>query len=502
MSLDGLVGGNGHDDRLRADVAPADWVWPSPAPRYNLVVIGGGPAGLVAAFGAAGVGARVALVERGMLGGDCLNTGCIPSKALIRVGRAAHAARDGERFGVAAENVSVDFTTAMERMRKTRADIGPHDSAARLAAAGVDVFLGSAEFASRNSVTVSGTEGRTATLRFSKALIATGARAFVPPIPGLPDVGVRTNETIFALQDLPERLTVVGAGVIGCELAQTFSRMGSAVTLLDMGARVLQREEPDASALVAQQLRADGVDVRLGVAIERFERSDQGRVAVLTDGTRVVGDEILLSGGRRPNVDLGLDAAGVAHTAQGVTVDRQLRTSNPDVFAAGDVIGRAGFTHAADHHARLALRNALFFGTSDVDDLVIPRVTYTHPEVAAVGLTGPEAEALPGIRAFTVPMSETDRGQTDGDAAGYCRVYADRKGIIKGATIVGELAGELLAPVTLAMTHGITLVQIASTVHPYPTRSEVVFKVASAYNKTRFTPTAQKLSRKLMDWRR
>ena len=502
MSIDGLLPGNPHDDKLLQDVAPPDWTWPTPAERYNLVVIGGGPAGLVAAFGAAGVGGKVALVERGLLGGDCLNMGCVPSKAVIRVGHAAHAARDGARFGVSVGGVAVDFAAAMDRMRKIRADIGPHDSAARLQEAGIDVFLGTAAFTGPDAVGVTGRDGRTVTLPFSKALIATGARALVPPIPGMQDVGVRTNETIFALTALPSRLTVVGAGVIGCELAQAFARMGSAVTLLDMGDRVLPREEPDASSLVEAQLRADGVQVRLGVQVAGFEREGEDRVTVLSDDARIASDEILLAVGRRPNLDLDLDKAGVTHTRAGVQVDPNLRTDNPDIFAAGDVIGQAAFTHAADHHARIVLRNALFFGHAKVSELVIPRVTYTQPEVAAVGMTQAEAESTPGVQAFTVSMGETDRGRTDGEAAGYCRVFADAKGQIKGATVVGEIAGELLAPLTLAMTHGLGLAQIASTIHPYPTRSEVVFKVASAYNKTRFTPTAQKLSKALMGWRR
>ena len=502
MSRAGLIDGNIHDDALVEAVHPADWAWPDPADRYNLVVIGGGPAGLVAAFGAAGLGGRVALVERGLLGGDCLNHGCVPSKAVLRVAHAAHAARDAARLGVAVGSVSVDFAAALDRMRQIRADIGPHDSAARLRDEGVDVFLGSGTFTGRDTLRVTGRGGQQADLRFSKALIATGARAALPPIPGLDTIGARTNEQIFALTALPPRLLVLGGGVIGCELAQAFARMGSAVTLVERTERLLPREDADAARLVQEQLAADGVRLLLGHTIARFERRGDARVATLDSGEEVSADEVLVAAGRRPNLDLGLDAAGVRSTARGVEVDDHLRTANPDIYAAGDVIGQAAFTHAADHHARIVLRNALFFGAARASALVIPRVTYTHPEIAAVGVGAAEAAARSDLTAYTVPMAETDRGRTDGESVGYCTVFADDKGRIHGATVVAEQAGELLAPLTLALTHGLTLGQLASTIHPYPTRSELIFKVASAYNRTRLTPTAQKLTRALLSWRR
>jgi pyruvate/2-oxoglutarate dehydrogenase complex dihydrolipoamide dehydrogenase (E3) component len=492
---DDLLPDDPHDQALVDHVHPADWEAPEPADRYNLVVIGGGPAGLVAALGAAGMGAKVALVERHLLGGDCLNHGCVPSKALLRAAHAAHAARDAARFGVSVGDVQPDFAAIMERLRKIRADIGPHDSAERLKRDGIDVFLGNAQFTGPDTLDVDGT-----TLRFRRACIATGARPALPPIPGIEDVGAITNQHLFTLTELPPRLTVVGAGVIGCEMAQAFARLGSAVTLIDQADRILTREAPDAAALVQEQLVADGVTLKLGVGVERFERGE-ARTTVLNDGERIDGDCILVAVGRRPNLDLNLEAAGVETTERGIRVDSHLVTTNPDIYAAGDVIGQGAFTHAADFHARIVVRNALFFGHARVDDLIIPRVTYTHPEIAAVGVTGAEAETDESLTAFRVEMDETDRGRTDSES-GYCRVWADSKGRIRGAVIVAEHAGELLAPVTLAMTQGISLSQIADTIHPYPTRSEVVFKVASAYNRTRVTPTVKKAATWLLDWRR
>jgi len=486
-----------HNRALVAQVHPRDWTAPIPADRYNLVVIGGGPAGLVAALGAAGLGARVALVERHLLGGDCLNWGCVPSKAVLRAAHAVGAARQAADYGIEVGSVDVDFSAVMERMRRIRSAIGPHDSAERLQREGVDVFLGDANFSGPDTVSVGGTE-----LRFARCCIATGARAFVPPIPGVDEIGAMTNEQLFTLTKRPEHLIVVGAGVIGCEMAQAFARLGSKITLVDFAPRVLPRDEPDASALVQAQLAEDGIEMHLGVGVDHMEMEGEAKVVVLADDTRLSGDAVLVAVGRRPNLDLGLDAAGVTHTKRGVTVDDHLRTSNSRIYAAGDVIGQAQFTHAADHQARIVIRNALFMGSARVSALVIPRVTYTHPEVAAVGLSEEEAQKNPALTAYKVGIDETDRGRTDGETGGYCRIWADGKGRIHGATIVGENAGELLAPVTLAMTHGLTMGQIASTIHPYPTRSEVVFKAASAWNKTRMKPWIHRLFTWFLSWRR
>jgi pyruvate/2-oxoglutarate dehydrogenase complex dihydrolipoamide dehydrogenase (E3) component len=487
-----------YNRKLLANVHPSGWRNPTPSGRYNLVVIGGGSAGLVAAVGAAGLGAKVALVERHLLGGDCLNVGCVPSKSIIRSARIVGELARGPALGVRMPaSVSVDFAAVMERMRRVRADISEHDSAARFQNLGIDLFLGDGAFTGSDTIAVDGT-----TLRFRKAVIATGSRPSVPPIPGLADAGCLTNETVFELTSLPRRLAVIGGGAIGAELAQAFRRFGSEVTILDVAPRLLGREDADAAELVRTTFVAEGIGLALGVQIERVELVPNGKrihyqQAGQADSIDV--DAILVAAGRAPNLEaLNLDGAGIAYDKKGVQVDATLRTTNRSVYAAGDIASRFQFTHTADATARLVLQNALFPGPKKkVGDLIVPWCTYTDPEVAHVGLYDHEAEAA-GIKVDTYlqPIGGTDRGRADGDADGFVKVHVKRgSDRIVGATIVARHAGELISEITVAMAGGVGLGKLATVIHPYPTQAEAIKKVADAYNRTRLTPTVARLSR-------
>jgi pyruvate/2-oxoglutarate dehydrogenase complex dihydrolipoamide dehydrogenase (E3) component len=533
-----------HNRALLANVHPPGWTNPRPAARYHLVVVGGGTAGLVSAAGAAGLGARVALVERHLLGGDCLNVGCVPSKGVLRAARAWTDARQAAgRFGGPAAAGAPSFGAAMERMRRLRAAISPHDGAERFRGLGIDVFLGDATFTGPGEVEVDGRR-----LRFRRAVIAAGARAAVPPVPGLAETGFRTNETIFNLTELPRRLAVLGGGPIGCELAQAFARFGSEVTLLGRAQHVLPREDADAAAIVAAAMARDGVRIELGVepvaarrrgAAKVLElraarrgrkgeeaRADQpsgasgagassagadgrdaggaeagggdaSRAGVHPGGSRELEvDEILVATGRQPNVEgLGLEAAGVVYGRKGVEVDDRLRTSNPRIFACGDVASKHQFTHVADAQARLVIQNALFFGRAKASALTIPWCTYTSPEIAHVGLYEREARDRGlEVETLTLPLADNDRAVLDGEEEGFLRVHAQRgSGKLLGATLVAEHAGDMLGELCLAVTLGIGLGTIAGVIHPYPTQAEVVKKAADTWRRGKLTPTAQKL---------
>ena len=492
------------DKHLIENCHPPQWANPTPAKKYNLVVLGGGTAGLVSAAGAAGLGAKVALVERNLLGGDCLNVGCVPSKGIIRAARAAHEARGGSGFGVTLRNEpEIDFSVAMARMRKVRAGISDHDSVQRLTKLGVDVFIGDGQFVSPSVVEVTGQQ-----IKFTRAVIATGARATEPPIPGLRDAGFYTNETIFTLTVLPHRMAVIGAGPLGCELAQCFQSLGSEVTLMTDGAEILPREDRDAAQIVRRQMEKDGVRIITGANIQRVEIRDGAKVLMLTVADQqlaIVCDAILISVGRTPNLEnLGLEAAGVLYTASGVDVDARLRTSNPRVYAAGDICSRYKFTHAADAMARMVIANALFFARRRVTDLVIPWCTYTDPEVAHVGFYENSARAAGfDVATITQSLSEVDRAILDGETEGFARVHYDKKSAkVLGGTIVARHAGEMLGELTLAIAAKQRMDVLSSTIHSYPTQAEVLRKIGDAYLRTKLTPTVKKVFGKWLEWRR
>lgn len=494
-----------HNRSLVESVHPPDWTNPEPAERYNLVVVGAGTAGLVTAAGAAGLGAKVALVERELLGGDCLNVGCVPSKALIRAARAAADVRNAGEFGVVVpDGVKVDFGRVMERMRRLRASIGPHDSAARFRDLGIDVFLGQGRFTGRNTLEVGDK-----TLRFAKACIASGARAAALPITGLAEAGYLTNENVFSLTELPNRLAVIGGGPIGCELAQSFARFGSKVTLLEVNPQILAREDRDAAAIIQAALERDGVETICDCKIIQVKKdAHETRIEFHHgDARREIGiDAVLLGVGRAPNVDgLGLEAAGVEYDVrQGVTVSDRLQTSNPNIYAAGDVCSVFKFTHAADAMARIVLQNALFFGRKKASALTMPWCTYTDPEIAHVGMYARDAEAK-GIQidTFQIELSELDRAILDGETDGFLKIHTVKgKDRILGATLVARHAGETISEITAAMVAGAGLGKLAATIHPYPTQAEIIKRAADAYSRTRLTPGIKRIMHTILRWRR
>jgi pyruvate/2-oxoglutarate dehydrogenase complex dihydrolipoamide dehydrogenase (E3) component len=484
------------NEALLRNVRPADWKNPEPSGPYDLVAIGAGTAGLVSAAGAAGLGARVALIERALLGGDCLNVGCVPSKSLLRSAHVAAEVRRAGALGVRVSGVEVDFAAVMQRMRQVRAGLSPSDSVQRFSGElGVDVYLGDARFTGKASLEVAGT-----TVRFRKAVVATGARAFVPPIEGLEQSGFLTNESVFDLTELPRRLLVLGGGPIGCELSQAFRRFGAAVTLVEMGPQFLAREDPDAAAVLRAAFERDGIDVRLGTTVAKVEPGDGERVVTLVSderSERLAVDAILVAVGRAPNVEgMGLEHAGIEYDLrQGIAVDDHLRTANRRVFAAGDVCMRTQFTHAADFAARMVIQNALFFGRKKLSALNIPWCTYTSPEIAHVGLYERDAQERGfEVDTFVRELSHVDRAVAEGDTEGFVKIHT-RKGSdrIVGATVVARHAGDLISEIGVAMSGGLGLGRLASVIHPYPTQAEAIRQLGDAYNRTRLSPLVRRL---------
>ena len=494
-----------HNTVLVSNVHPPDWQNPEPAPRYNLVVIGAGTAGLVTAAGAAGLGAKVALVERHLLGGDCLNVGCVPSKCIIRSSRIYTDIREAKQFGLRGpDNPEVDFPAVMERMRRLRARISAHDSARRFQELGVDVFLGEGHFSGPDTVAVAGK-----TLRFKKAVIATGTRPADPSIPGLAEAGFLTTDTVFSLTERPRRLAVIGGGPIGCELAQAFRRLGCEVTLYHRAAHILNREDGDAAEIIQQSFIRDGIRLILNCKTKRVEKQNREKALFFEcEGKeeRVAVDEILVGIGRTPNVEgLNLEGVGVKYDKkEGVQVNDQLRTTNPRIYAAGDICLKYKFTHTADAAARIVIQNALFWGSKKLSALTIPWCTYTDPEIAHVGMYERDArEKGIEIETFLRPLKDVDRAIADGEEEGFVKIHV-RKGTDKilGATIVARHAGEMISELTLAILGNLGLRTLSSVIHCYPTQAEAIKQAADAYSRTRLTPFVKGLFNRWLAWGR
>jgi pyruvate/2-oxoglutarate dehydrogenase complex dihydrolipoamide dehydrogenase (E3) component/uncharacterized membrane protein YdjX (TVP38/TMEM64 family) len=494
-----------HNRELVRNVHPSDWSNPEPIGRYNLVVIGAGTAGLVTAAGAAGLGARVALVERHLLGGDCLNVGCVPSKTLIRSSRVVAEMRTASDFGVnVPENIEVDFGKVMERMRRIRAGISHHDSAERFRDLGVDIFLGGARFSGADTVQVGGK-----TLRFKRAVIATGARAVQPKLEGLAEAGFLTNETVFSLTERPKRLGIIGAGPIGCEMAQAFQRLGSQVYLFHRNAHILDREDADAAEIVQQRFIKEGIELELSCNLKSVQSKNGEKIIHFetmgrTDSVAV--DEILVGAGRAPNVEgLNLEGVGVKYDSRaGIVVNDNLQTTNPLIYAAGDICMAYKFTHAADAAARIVIQNTLFKGSKKLSALTVPWCTYTDPEIAHVGLYEKDCrdKGLEPVT-FVRHLRDVDRAIADGEEEGFVKVHV-RKGTDKilGATIVASHAGDMISEITVAMAGKMGLGAIANAIHPYPTQAEAIKQAGDAYNRTRLTPFVKSLFHKWLAWTR
>ncbi|RUX03514.1 mercuric reductase [Mesorhizobium sp. M8A.F.Ca.ET.023.01.1.1] len=493
-----------NDVELVRGAHPPHWKNPTPNGPYNLVVIGAGPAGLTAARDAASLGAKVALIERGLIGGACINVGGIPSKSIIRTARLYADMRDAESFGGdPPDHLRVDFQRAMTRMRQIRQRISRADSAASLVSEGIDLYFGAARFAGPDTVTV-----EESTLHFKKALIATGAHPAFPAIPGLVEAGYLSNETMFNLTQCPPPMTRSRGGPLGCETAQAFCMLGAKVILAQSDPMFLPGEERDAAQILSDALAREGVEVRLNTEVVAVRREGTAMFADLMrdgDTTTISVDEIITGVGRSPNVDgLGLEEAGVAYDADGIKVDDYLRTSNPHIYAAGDVCLEYKFTHTAEATARIVVRNALFRGRERLSDLVVPWCTYTDPEIAHVGLYPLEARrnGIP-VKTYTILMHDVARAVMDGEEEGFVKIHV-REGSdrILGATVVASHAGEMINAVTLAIRSGMGLHALADVIHPFPTQAQGIKMAGDAYRRTRLTSLRRRLAAHWLAWSR
>ncbi|MGH3090155.1 MAG: dihydrolipoyl dehydrogenase family protein [Rubrobacteraceae bacterium] len=481
--------------------------------RYDLVVIGGGTAGLVSAAGGASLGAKVALIERDKLGGDCLHTGCVPTKTLVKSARVAKLINTSEEFGIKSGDMEVDFPAVMDRMRGVIEKAGEADDPNRFRNLGVDVFLGSeASFVSPEEIQVDG--GR---LRAASSIIATGSHAVAPPITGLEEVGYLTNIEALSLDRLPKSLTIVGSGPIGCEFAQIFARFGCDVAMMDMVEMPLAKEDPEMRAEILHCLQSDGVSFYGGFTAEEARLEDGEKVISATnergENMELRAEEILIAAGRAPTVEsLALESAGVRLEKTGIPVDELMRTSAPNIYAAGDITGEFLFTHVAEYQGRIALRNALFPIKTRANYRVVPWTTFTDPEVARVGMTEDEAREKYGsdVRVYRKEFADVDRAMADGETAGLAKIVTTKKGRILGGHITGPDAGNLIHEVVLAMQKNIPIQILSTTIHVYPTLAQVNQRVADEYYREKLFsgPAAKVFStffaarRKVREWRR
>ena len=463
---------------------------------FDLVALGGGTGGLVSAAGAAYMGLDAAIIEKAALGGDCLWTGCVPSKALIASARLAHRMDHADTLGLRRAAREHDFKAVMERMRSARATVAHHDDPERFRKMGVAVHFGAAGFIDPTTVEVDGV-GRIRSKRF---IVATGAVPAIPPIPGLRDSSYWTYETVFDQNELPESIAILGGGPIGTEFAQIFARLGSRVTVLEMAPTILINEDPDVAAFMQSFLREEGIDVRTGSAVVGVHTEGGRKVVEIQGGDRIHVGEVFVATGRRPFTDgLNLEAAGVRTEHGAIAVDPFLRTSARSVWAVGDVAGAIQFTHVADQMAKVALRNAILPAGTKIRYDNVPRVTFTDPEVAHVGMAEEEATANGGTT-YRYELDDLDRAIVDGAAVGFVKVSADRKGKILGATIVAHGAGDLIMPFVLAKQHGLSLSAIANTIFPYPTTVEGVKRASSEFLRSRLDTTAGRILKRVIQW--
>ena len=473
---------------------------------YDVLVLGGGAAGLSAAGIATNLGAKTAMIEREALGGDCTWTGCVPSKTLLKAAKVAHQARYASRYGLPDQVVDIDFAGVMAHVRETRQEVYEDADAPEIFEdMDIDVIEGDAHFIDAHTVAVEGGGGATRQLTGSHIIIATGATPLVPPIDGLEAVDFLTNETLFELEEQPDRLAVVGAGPIGTEMAQAFSRLGTEVTVVDMADRILTNDDPELAATLRETLEDEGVDYVLDAQVERVSQADDGTITVEAGaGRSVEADALLLATGRAANVDgLNLEAAGVEYTRRGVTVSDRCRTSQSHIYAAGDVTGRYQFTHMSNHMAKVAVTNALLKMPSKMDLDHVPWVTYTDPELAHVGAQASALDA-DGVsyETYRFPYSKLDRAITEGETTGQIKVHAKSlTGRILGASVLGAHAGELITSFAIAMRNGVTLRNIGDTIHPYPAWGEGVRRVADQWFVQKQSPMVTKALQTVFGYR-